>query len=324
MCDSFGRCLVVSRWCTSAIILGVLALGGFLMLFSYLGLTINKRVNQDEYAIFHNIYTEQLSDTKTQGTYNLNLGDEIWRVPSIVQPLEFSNLVCLSSDGVRTTLDITVQYKYNQESIRSKLYMEFGGDDQYRQAFTLQVAASIYKSCGNFTAALYYDDRATIESLYNAWLIADIDRSGLNIAISNLQLKNVDFPESLKSAIAAKQAAKQDAVTATNSRNSQLIAARTIMLEAQRQANLKVIAANATATVNLAQANALAQVVRAQFVAAGKALGAPCRVLRQRAQQVRNGTNTNSTLQYSCVEFVRSEVVRLANRPIISFSGMNF
>ena len=114
-------------------------------------------------------------------------------------------------------------------------------------------------------------------------------------------------------------------------KRQQLISANTLYLEAERDARLKIIAANATATVNLARAVASAHVIREQFIEAGKALGAPCRVLKERHQQQNQGNNSTTgpiasvpsgNVTYSCVEFVKSEVLRLATKPVINFSSL--
>lgn len=275
-----------------------------------IGVSVNKKVAQNEYAIVANKYTMELVKVLEQGTYTVKPGDELNYYRSTVQTLNYDEfegfLHCFSSDGLQIQLDITVQYLYKKDILVPILLKQFGNEKNYVSAFKAIVIDAILTSCANFTSDEYYTSRQNVENLMSETIVRDTNTSQIGIDVSLVQLKNIDFPDQFNQAIAQKQHTAQELQTQLNNRTSQLILANTTLIQAQQSAQQIIIQAHNTENLVIVKANTTSDIIRNQLVQRGDAYA-----------NIKTNLGFNST---QFVEYIEADLLRTSNNPLI---GLN-
>ena len=296
------------RWWVWGLTICVVGGGALLLLIILPAITVNQKVAQDEYAVFVNRYTTEVSGIHSQGAYTLAVGDAIIRFPRTFQHLDFPLIQCMSYDQLVLDLTVSLQFQYHQEAIIPIIMMQFGDEENYQNFFRYKIMSSIIDTCGNYTAEDYYTVRAQIEGTMFQRVVGFIEDSDLGLEVIFLQLKNIDFPDQFAKAITTKQLVQQDAVTQTNSRTSQLIKAGTGLLESQKKAQITVINANNTARINVDRALTERNVIVEQW--------------RQRGIAY-NSVKTNLHLNDSqFINYLEFEIVRNGQHPVVNLGSV--
>lgn len=252
------------RQCTPAIlrtIVALLMLGGCLLAIILPVMYVNQRVAQDEYGVFVNKFTMEVSGPYDQGAYNLIPGQEIVKfVRTYIGIDGIERMECLSSDKLKIALSIAAQYSYNMHELIPVVLYKFGKEERYKEFLSQLAIHSIMKTCANYTAESFYLNRNGIENAMTNMLSQDIEDAQLGSVLISLQMKDFDYPQRFNAAIESKQLTTQNIITQTNARQSALINAQSRLLIAKDQAQILLMYAqnNASLILNQAQNNASA------------------------------------------------------------------
>jgi len=165
-----------------------------------------------------------------------------------------SGQLCLSNDGLQIVLDITYQYKLQQNNLYN-FFLTYGLD--YESVIGLLAWSAVRDTCGEWDSDGFYYSRETIEQ--SMLVKMQNNFAGINVDAGFLQLSNVDFPDSFQTAVRNVQENMQDATQASNERAGSVTNATTEVLQAEQDAQVLLIQAEADASVILATANATAQ-----------------------------------------------------------------
>lgn len=233
--------------------------GGILLLIILLALTV-KDVEQTEYAVGYDNYTMKFTKIYTQGRYVTRVGEYFIKLPRTLQEYK-AELTCLTKDKVLVNLDVAMQYQYDRKQLISTILKQFNGKSKYNTFIKNRATSSILDTCLKYEAEEYYTKRGAIDiAMYNE-LTRVINDNNIGANVEFFQLVNIEFPTTFATAITTKQIVQQEALTATNNRQSILTNAQTGLYEAQRKASIILINANNTAmiTLNKAYADAEAQ-----------------------------------------------------------------
>ena len=242
------------RICLCRSISLIVFIGGALLMIILLSLTV-KDVEQTEYAVGYDNYTMKFTEIYTQGRYVTKVGEYLIKLPRTLQEYK-SELTCLTKDKVLIKLDVAMQYQYDKKELIRIVLRQFNGEKKYNTFIKNRVTSSILDTCLKYNAEEYYTIRGMIDiSIYNE-LIKVINDDQIGSKVEFFQLVNIGFPQKFSDAITKKQTIQQEALTATNDRQSILTNARTKLYEAQRKASIILINANNTAFINLNKAYA--------------------------------------------------------------------
>ncbi len=231
--------------------------GGILLMIVLLSLTI-QTVQQQNYAVGYDNYTMEFTKVYTQGRYVTRVGEHLIVLPRTLQ--EYSAyLTCLTNDKVLVTLDVAMQFQYDKDALIDTILLEFNGKHNYNKFIENRATSSIMDTCLQYNAEDYYTERGAIDiQMYNN-LVGVINNQSIGAKVEFFQLVNIAFPSEFSNAIEEKQTVQQEALTASNTRQSILTNANTALLEAQRTAAITLINANNTALINVNKANANAR-----------------------------------------------------------------
>lgn len=241
-------------------IFGIMIFGGVLLMIVSLSLTV-QTVNQKEYAVGYDNYTMEFTKIYTQGQSVTRIGEYLIILPRTIQEYE-AKLSCLTKDKVLVLLDVGMQYQYDKSELINTILRKFNGKKNFNTFITNRATSSIMDTCLKYNAEDFYTKRGNIDiTMYNT-LVSVINNDNIGANVEFFQLINIEFPPTFSSAIVKKQTVQQEALTATNNRQSILTNAKTMLYEAQRTAAIISINANNTAliTLNKAYADANAQV----------------------------------------------------------------
>ena len=281
-------------------------LGTILLIISFTLLGISfKRVEQTEYGIaYYNTTTMEFGDTYEQGVYPIAPGAEMMIFTRTLQDVDTGDIICFSSDKIVIVLTIAVQYQLVKDDIISIILKKYGGNDKFENVFKYIVQNIIINRCGQYTAEDYYVHRAIIDEDMYKHLLDEVNSNNVGATIQLFQLTNIKFPPAFSEVISEKQITIQNAITTLNQRASQLIAANTTLLEAQRTANIILINANNTARINLQQAESTSNVIYNQWYQRGLAYASVKTSL---------GLDENQFIEY-----LKNEIIRTAPHAVIS------
>ncbi len=288
------------------IFLGCLLAAGLLLMIVSLALSTNKKVAQNQYAVVYNNFDMEVKKIIDQGTYTIDLGDQMKYYTSTIQYLNYegqTTIKCFSKDGLEIDIDVSVQYTYRKDSIIPVMWYIFDNEENYISFFNSSVIDTILTSCAEYDSDEYYSSRQTIENRMFDMLISNIANSSIGIDINLLQLRNIDFPDAFSAVISEKQALVQQIQTQLNNRTSQQILANTTLLQSGQIAQQIIIQAKNTEAVTLAQANATAGIIFNQWQQRGDAYF-----------DIVTSLKLNSS---GFIAYLESEVIRLSNSPVI-------
>lgn len=245
------------RFC--GVITGILIFGGIITMISLLALYISYPVEQSEYAVGYDTYNMKFTKIYEQGKYPIKVGEEMIIIQRTLQDFN-KDLTCMTKDKILINLNIGLQYQYHRDDLIEKILKEFSSIKNFNGFLFDRITSSIINSCLAYEAEEYYTKRSVIDRhMYNG-LIADINNYNLGASVEFFQLINIQFPKPISDAIAEKQNIDQEALTAQNERASKLTEANTALYEMQRQANIQIINAYASANITQNQAQSNSQI----------------------------------------------------------------
>ena len=202
-----------------------------------------------EFIIFpKRLKTIRMSDQASSGGGEGEEGEE--RVTS--------QLLARTMDGLPVTLDLSFQYRLmpSAESL-VKLYKDFQTD--YESAY-IRIARNVLRDvAADYQAFNYFYNRSVISSAMRGSL--DVALMQHSATVQSFQLLNILLPPRFSSAIEETEIARQEIENAGYQQAVSITEANTRVREAERQAKIILLAANATA------ANITLQVPRNSFAA---------------------------------------------------------
>jgi prohibitin 2 len=208
-----------------------------------------------EFIIFpKRLKTIRMSDQASSGGGEGEEGEE--RVTS--------QLLARTMDGLPVTLDLSFQYRLmpSAESL-VKLYKDFQTD--YESAY-IRIARNVLRDvAADYQAFNYFYNRSVISSAMRGSL--DVALMQHSATVQSFQLLNILLPPRFSSAIEETEIARQEIENAGYQQAVSITEANTRVREAERQAKIILLAANATAANITLQAGAEADVLLRQVEA---------------------------------------------------------
>lgn len=290
-----------TTWITCGSIFGVCIV---IIGFALLGVSVNHKVENNEYGVVFINTTMEFGNVYEQGIYSIPPGSSIFYFERTLQDVDLEPIVCFSSDKVQLVLNISAQYRLVKELLIPIILQKYDGNDNFKNILSYVVQNIVMKRCGQYSGEDYYIKRATIDNDMYISLLADVNNVTIGATIEFFQLVNINFPKDFSDAITQKQIVIQNATTVLNQRTSLLIAANTTLLQAQRTANIMLMNANNTAEVNLKQAMVTSNIIYNQWYQRGQAY-----------ISVKNYLNLNES---QFIDYLRNEVLRNVPSPIIN------
>jgi hypothetical protein len=281
----------------------VAVLGCMILLVVAGVLTFNRQVGQNQYGVWINSFTQSISDVKSQGAYTIPLGSQMYLFERVLQDSGITQINCLTADGIEAQLDITIQYQYTEDEIIDTILLQFGSNGNFQGMLTTLLTSAVQDACGQYTALQYQNERALVDqSMQNScqWKLGNASL----LAQVLVQLKNIQLPDAYSELVAQKQTVDQSQTTALNNRITLLTQANTTLLNAQLAAQIPLIDANQTATVNLLNAYAQSNFTYQQWVE---------RTLGLLSIKTANNLNTSGLLAY-----MRSQIVATSNNALLN------
>jgi hypothetical protein len=167
-------------------------------------------------------------------------------------------LQCLSADGLYINLDVTQQYQLNKNELKEVLFT-FG--DQITLGDYIDVIAqdTIRDVCALFNAEEFFTKRGEVEQGIISNLTFTVDNANAYVTSGFVQLTNIALPNELLNSIQDKQLALEDVDVAENERNQVLIEIDTELREAEFDAEIKRVDAEAGANAIIVSANQFAE-----------------------------------------------------------------
>ena len=276
--------------------ISILSVIGVSILIAFLATSVNKKVNQNEFAVVYNEYSTKVKQILDQGVYTIDFADKMKHYIATIQYLNYNNMKCFSHDGLIMNLDISVQISYNRNSIIPIMWYIFKNETNYKSIIHNVIYDSVLTGCADFYSYDYYTSRQLVENRIYAQLNDYINKSDIQINLHLFQLKNIDFPESYNNIISEKQSIIQMTQTELNKRESELILANTTMIQAIQKAKQIIIEAENQKQLNLFQANTTANIIQTEYEQ--KALA---------YESIMKELGLNST---GIIEYLESEILR--------------
>jgi len=276
----------------------------FLLTIVLISVTVNKRVEQDEFGVIYNQYSRNFGAIREQGVYTVNVGDDFIKFKRTLKDVDIDQINCITKDKIVISLTISAQYQYNQNDLIPIVLQQFDNAVTFELFLDNIVSNIILRQCGLYNAENYYTDRGNIyNNMYDA-LLFEINNNTFGSTIEFFQLKNIDFPDSFALAITTKQLTIQNKITTLNDRATQLINANTTLMQSQRYADVAIINATTKSNININQADISYNITLNQWI--------------QRANTL-NTIKTNLALNNTqLLDYLKSEIIRISDAPVLS------
>lgn len=201
------------------------------------------------------------------GRYFLGVGHSFVKFPTTMQTIKFSGsdaILGRTKDGLAVEMSISLQYKYilDAASLR-KLYIDFA--ENHLTAY-IKIARSVIRDVASeYTAFQFFAERTII----GAKMQVEMNNALAKVysTVPALQLLNVELPIAFSDAIQKTVNAQQDIEKAEYEQNAVKISSQTEVFKAQKDAEIVIINANATAQATLAAMKAQAKALTTQLTA---------------------------------------------------------
>jgi len=231
-----------------------------------------KNVDYSEYGIaYSNLTCTAAKSVYPEGKYFIGPSASMFLYNRVVVSMDFTEddqIECLTSDGIQVTLSVTFQYQIIKGELFN-IFNEFGQEVTLRDYIGVTARDSIRDTCATKTAQNFYEERGAIELSMTEALTTDMILANAHVDIRLLQLKNVELPIELKTAIEEKQRSEQDIDNALNERAGELINAETQLETAKVEAATLLIMAEAEAEALLTEAEEVATAIKTVFMNRG-------------------------------------------------------
>lgn len=216
-----------------------------------------QNVDHSQYGIAYNNHTcTAREDVYQEGKHFIGPAIEMFKYNRIVVTIELSGdrvVECLTFDGIQIILDVTFQYQLVEAELHTVFY-DFGPEYLLQDYIESTARDSVRDTCATKTAQNFYEERGAIEAAMFDALSSDMALAKAHVLIRLLQLKNVELPIELKTAIEEKQRSEQDIDNALNERAGAIINAQTLLETAKVEAETLIVVAEAEASAVLTEA----------------------------------------------------------------------
>jgi regulator of protease activity HflC (stomatin/prohibitin superfamily) len=247
------------------LIIGVLVIASFLVGYFFLAF---KQIGYNEYGLNQDTITQQIDNkVYSKGLYHIGVFNRFIKFPKTVQKIEFfdtygnpgDTLGPLNSrtlDGLLIHIQLAFHYKLKSEEILN-LYSTFG--IEYEDRFIGQARTTLRDVASVYTAIEFFNNRTNIGNSMQISLGEELQNMFVDVIF--LQMREIDLPDEFEEALKQVQIAQQQYQIALYEQEAAIVRAQTKIIEAQANANITVLTADATAEayiINMkAQAEAL-------------------------------------------------------------------
>ena len=266
---------------------------------------IGFKVEQNEYAVVMNRYTMQFRpDVLSQGMYILRPGDKLIKFERIYQTFNIDGLECLTGDEVLLNIHVLVRYQYARDALIPIVLKTFDTDAKYKTFLNAAIRSTILNSCLEFTALEYYEKRAFVDSAMFDNLMSTINQQTIGSSVEYFQLVDIRYPDDYNNILHQKQNIAQGLITAQNNRNTAIINANTIQMEAQRTAGINIINAQNIYNITIFNAETQKQAILSQW--------------NHRADAFKHIMTDLNYTPDQLVEYIKADVVRTSAQLVSS------
>jgi hypothetical protein len=225
-------------------------------------LVINRLVEQDEYVVKYNTFTNTFDGVLTQGRFATALGTEFFHFKRVLQNIELFNIKCMSRDKVIINLHSVMQIQYDPRYLVSILLEQYDTEVHYKALLTAIIKSVILNTCLDWNVEQFYMERSKIDnSMYNK-LIQNVNVTSLGTQLMFFQLVDIQFPVEYSDLIKEKQNVEQNIQTALNDRVNKLTQAQTIIVVNTKEASINLVNANKTANIRMNNADTVAKQIK--------------------------------------------------------------
>lgn len=259
-----------------AIIIGVLTAGIFVIY-----VTNYEQVDVTEYAIRFNWLDRKIDESKIyeEGNYNIGFFYDFIKFPRTVQEVTYfepeageirdANALPLDSrtkDGLLITFQLAFYYQLQKDNI-IVLYKTYA--NSYRDKYIGQGRTTLRDVASYYNAIEFFNNRTEIAEQMLLELQKDISKMFADVV--NIQLREINLPDSFEDALERVQVAQQEYEIARFEQQAAIVRAETKIIEARAEANITILKAEADAEafmINMkAQADALNITLNTQSLA---------------------------------------------------------
>jgi regulator of protease activity HflC (stomatin/prohibitin superfamily) len=228
----------------------------FPILFFILPLHVNRVVEQDEYVVKYNTWTNQFDNDHilTQGRYATPFGVEFFKFKRTLQNIELDELECMTMDKVILRLNVILQIQYYPEYLIGTVLRQYGTNSNYKNLIVTIANSTILNTCLQWSVEQYYMDRSKIDNSMYLELVSNINKTTIQTQVVFFQLVDIKFPDSYSDLIKEKQNIEQNKQTALNDRTNKLTQAQTQIVINQKNAQINIVNANMTSNILLNKA----------------------------------------------------------------------
>lgn len=225
-----------------------------IIIFSITGLSILvssfKQIGFNEYGLKQDIWTKEISEEiYEEGFYFIGPFYDFLRFPSTYQTIEFTSapiaddvpLRTQTKDGLQVKVDVSFQFRFRKADILD-LYSQYGND--YKNYFIRVSRSALREVCGEFSAIQFYASRSIVNiAMKNALN----DSLASLVDVGEFQLRDIDLPNSFEAATEELEVARIQIEIAQYAQKAAIIEAQTLIIQAQANANITIIGAQAAA-----------------------------------------------------------------------------
>lgn len=227
-------------------------------------------LNPNKIGIAKDTLTNKLTEGRVyfEGHYFLGLTKKFEEYPARSIEMYLTSIQATSSDNLAVSLDVSCQYKLNPDEIFD-LYSKFS--QSYESFYTSQVKETVQAETLNWeTQPDFYVNRVQIGDAMRKTLVRIFNTSHAELV--GFQLRSVDLPDNLETAIRDTIVAAQLTTTTTIEQKATLKRTEAANVEAEALAEIEEIDATASATGTLIKADATAKYTKQVTAARAEAL----------------------------------------------------
>lgn len=155
---------------------------------------------------------------------------------------------CISKDGLVITLRVVQQYRLLKEELKSVLF-DFGEQRKLDDYIDTIAQDTIRDACAAFNGEEFFSRRGDVENFIITNMTVVTREADAHVEPGFIQLKNIALPRTFLNAIQSKQLALEDVDVANNERAQTLIQAETRRQQADLDAQIVIVNANAAGDV---------------------------------------------------------------------------
>lgn len=253
------------------------------------------KVDTTEVAFKRNWVSGKVDFSRTYDTgfYWKGFFNTFIRFDTTLQTVEMKEGTILSSrtkDGLAISLDVSFQYRIQSHKAQD-IYMDYL--TQYEETYIRVARDTIRDVCSLFNAIDFFNNRTHIGDIMYQQVNASLDIVFADVA--QLQLRNIDLPDSFEQALENVEIARQEYEVALREQEAAIVRAETKVLEAAAAAEVMVIEATATAESYIIEMNAIAEGLNITLSAEADAIYALGQTL---------GLNTTELLTYLWIKAI--------------------